>query len=112
MLRHPPQATKALAPTQLYRVWKEVGSAGSTIYVQIITRETLTLSNVAGKFVRYELNYQKLHSKAEFNDFLAAQTNGVTNIVLYNPTLHYYDPGTREEALPFIVDWEEPERMY
>jgi len=108
MDRHPPSATKANAPTNLYCIRKETGSAGSTIYIELITREVLDFAEPRGKCVRYSRNYQKLHPETEFKQFIQEQSSTVGAIYVAGRP---YDPANIK-TFPFVVDWEDPEFMY
>lgn len=108
MARHPPRATRAYDAYTLYRVWKEIGSSGSTLCAETIERQVFVFVGQRHSFVRYNLNYQCLHDASEFAAFMQQEIRTVTAT---NVEGHPYDP-ERTKPLPFVIDWEEPECAY
>ena len=109
MHRRPPRATKAHGPTDLYLIRKVTRSGGKMIWIDTISREVLDFFAPLGRCVRYGGNYQRLHPETEFKSFIREESSTVGSIYMTGRAA--YDPA-KTKALPFVVDWEEPERMY
>ena len=80
------------------------------LFIETITREVLHFMGPLGKCVRYKRNYQSLHPETEFKAFVRDQLLIVGSVYMAGALPPYDHDKTK--ALPFVIDWEEPECMY
>src|SRR5689334_2555737 len=102
MYRKPPSGNQSLFSDSIYRIDKLDGTAGSTYYIDGISRVPVKVVGYSGKFVRYGGSFRRLHPAKELNSFIAHAKQEGSIIVLNGQKYRSSKHGAKD----FILEYE------